>query len=138
EAWARAEKLTLEFNNTRPAVNAIEITRATTLPTLYLLGDSTVCDQPLEPYNSWGQMLARFFKPGIAISNQAESGESLRSSLGARRLDKVLDQMKPGDYLFIQYGHNDEKEKFPGAGAFGNYKTELRQFVTEFRKGGGI
>jgi len=111
EMWAWDEKLTLEFNNTRPAVNAIEITRAATLPTLYLLGDSTICDQPLEPYNSWGQMLTRFFKPGLAVSNQAESGESLRSSLGARRLDKVLSTMKAGDYLFIQYGHNDEKEK---------------------------
>jgi hypothetical protein len=57
EMWDWDEKLTLEFNNARPAINAIEIARAGSVSTLYLLGDSTVCDQPLEPYSSWGQML---------------------------------------------------------------------------------
>jgi len=138
EAWAWDEKLTLEFNNARPAVCAIEITRADDVPTIYLLGDSTVCDQPLEPYNSWGQMLPRFFKAGVAIANHAESGESLRSSLGARRLDKVLSVMKPGDYLFIQYGHNDEKEKGEGVGAFTTYKADLKKFVDGARQHGGL
>jgi lysophospholipase L1-like esterase len=137
ELWAWDEKLTLEFNNKRPSVCAIEIARAD-VPTLFLLGDSTVCDQALEPFNSWGQMVTRFFKPGIAISNHAESGESLRSSLGAKRLDKVLSLMKPGDYLFIQYGHNDEKEKGEGVGAFTTYKASLKHFVAEARKHGGI
>lgn len=137
EAWAWDEKLTLEFNNARPAICAIEITPAD-VPTVYLLGDSTVCDQPREPYNSWGQMLTRFFKPGIAIANHAESGESLRSSLGAKRLDKVLSLMQPGDYLFIQYGHNDEKEKGEGVGAFTTYKADLKKFVEGARQHGGI
>jgi len=137
EWWAWDEKLTLEFNNSHPSVCAIEITRVE-VPTIYLLGDSTVCDQPSEPYNSWGQMLTRFFKPGIAIANHAESGESLRSSLGAHRLDKVLNTMKPGDYLIIQYGHNDEKEKGEGIGAFTTYKADLKKFVAEARKRGGI
>lgn len=137
ELWAWDEKLTLEFNNKRPSVCAIEIARAD-VPTLFLLGDSTVCDQALEPFNSWGQMVTRFFKPGIAISNHAESGESLRSSLGAKRLDKVLSLMKPGDYLFIQYGHNDEKEKGEGVGAFTTYKASLKYFIAEARKRGGI
>jgi lysophospholipase L1-like esterase len=133
EAWAWDEKLTLEFNNARPAVCAIEITKADDAPTLFLLGDSTVCDQPREPYNSWGQMLPRFFRNGIAVANHAESGESLRSSLGARRLDKVLSLMRPGDYLFIQYGHNDEKERGEGVGAFTTYKASLKRFVEEAR-----
>ncbi|PYS53285.1 MAG: hypothetical protein DMF68_00030, partial [Acidobacteria bacterium] len=138
EAWAWDEKLTLEFNNTRPSVCAIEITRADDIPTIFLLGDSTVCDQPREPYNSWGQMLTRFFKPGVSIANHAESGESLRSSLGAKRLNKVISLMKPGDYLFIQYGHNDEKEKGEGAGAFTTYKAALKKFVAAARASGGI
>lgn len=138
EIWAWDEKLTLEFNNTRPVVNAIEITRADDVPTIFLLGDSTVCDQPSEPYNSWGQMLTRFFKPGVAIANHAESGESLKSSLGARRLDKVMSLMKPGDYLFIQYGHNDEKEKGEGISAFTSYKADLKRFIAEARKHGGV
>src|SRR5947209_6618707 len=136
EWWAWDEKLTLEFNNSHPSVCAIEIARVEA-PTIYLLGDSTVCDQPSEPYNSWGQMLTRFFKPGIAIANNAESGESLRSSLGAHRLDKVLSLMKSGDYLLIQYGHNDEKEKGEGVGAFTTYKSDLKKFVSEARRHGG-
>jgi lysophospholipase L1-like esterase len=135
EAWAWDEKLTLEFNGEHPTVSAIEITPAE-VPTIFLLGDSTVCDQPLEPYSSWGQMLTRFFGPGVAIANHAESGESLRSSLGARRLDKVLSLIKPGDYLFIQYGHNDQKEKGEGVGAFTTYKSDLKMFVAEARKRG--
>jgi lysophospholipase L1-like esterase len=138
EWWAWDEKLTLEFNNIRPTVAAIEITPANNIPTIYLLGDSTVCDQPLEPYSSWGQMLTRFLGPGVVIANNAESGESLRSSLGARRLDKVLSTMKPGDYLFIQYGHNDEKDRSPGAGAFTTYKADLKRFVDGARERGGI
>jgi len=135
EAWAWDEKLTLEFNNKRPGICAMEIVKVTT-PTIFLLGDSTVCDQPLEPYNSWGQMLTRFLR--IPIANHAESGESLKSSLGAKRLDKVLSLMRPGDYLFIQYGHNDEKEKGEGVGAFTTYKARLKDFVAESRKRGGL
>ena len=137
EWWAWDEKLTLEFNDSHPSVCAIEIIRVEA-PTIYLLGDSTVCDQPSEPYNSWGQMLTRFFKPGIALANHAESGESLRSSLGAHRLDRVRSTMKPGDYLIIQYGHNDEKEKGEGVGALTTYKADLKKFVAEARKRGGI
>ncbi len=135
EWWAWDEKLTLEFNDSHPSVCAIEIKRVD-VPTIYLLGDSTVCDQPAEPYNSWGQMLTRFFKPGVAIANHAESGESLRSSLAARRLDKVLSTIRPGDYLIIQYGHNDEKEKGEGIGPFTTYKTDLKKFVSEARQRG--
>ena len=138
EIWDWDEKLALEFNNTRPAICSLEITRADDFPTVFLLGDSTVCDQPREPYSSWGQMLPRFFQAGISVANHAESGESLRSSLGARRLDKVLSLMKPGDYLFIQYGHNDEKEKGAGVGAFTTYQADLKRFVEEARRRGGI
>ena len=76
EAWAWDDLLTLEFNNTRPAVCALEITKVD-VPTVFLLGDSTVCDQSREPYASWGQMLTRFFKPEVAVANHAESGETL-------------------------------------------------------------
>ena len=136
ETAAWDEKLTLEFSGARPAVCAIKITRADNLPTIYLLGDSTVADQPQEPYNSWGQMLTSFFKPEVVIANHAESGESLRSSLNARRLDKVLSTIKAGDYLFIQYGHNDEKEKGEGVGPFTTYKADLKRFVAGARQHG--
>lgn len=131
QAWD--EKLTLEFNGARPAINSIEIERVE-VPTVFLLGDSTVCDQPREPYASWGQMLPAFFAPGIAVANHAESGESLKSSLGARRLDKVLGLIKPRDYLIIQYGHNDQKDKAPDALAA--YKANLKRFAADARKKG--
>ena len=128
EQWAWDEKLTLEFNGTQPSIASIEI-EPINVPTIFLLGDSTVCDQPGEPYASWGQMFTRFFTDKIAIANHAESGESLKSSFGAKRLDKVLSLIKPGDYLLIQYGHNDMKEKGDGIGAFTSYKASLKQFT---------
>lgn len=134
EAWSWDEKLTLEFNGKHPCVCAMEITRVDEIPTLYLLGDSTVCDQPLEPWNSWGQMLTRFFKPDVAVANYAESGESLKSSLGARRIDKVMGLIKPGDWLMVQFGHNDMKDKTPNA--VEAYKANLKKLVADIRAKG--
>ena len=133
EAWAWDDRLTLEFNGSHPCLRSIEITRVN-VPTIFLLGDSTVCDQPKEPWNSWGQMLTRFFKPGVAVSNQAESGETLSGALRAGRVAKVLGDMKKGDYLFVQFGHNDMKEKGPGVGAFTTYKADLEKLVTDVRQ----
>ena len=53
-------------------------------------------DQPREPWNSWGQMLPRFFKPGVAVANHAESGESLRSFAAGKRLEKILERDQAG------------------------------------------
>ena len=138
ESPAWDDKLTLEFNGTRPCICGLDISKVEDAITVYLLGDSTVCDQPREPFASWGQMLTRFFKPGVVVANNAESGESLRSSLGAKRLEKVLSTMKTGEYLFIQYGHNDMKEKGEGVGAFTTFKADLKRFIAETRKKGGI
>ena len=110
EAWAWDDKLTLEFNGDRPAVSAISITRADDLPTVFLLGDSTVADQPREPYASWGQMVTRFFGPTVAVANHSESGESVASALSERRVEKILSVVRPGDWVFLQFGHNDMKK----------------------------
>ena len=128
------EKLTLEFNGTHPTLRALVIA-PTNVPTIFITGDSTVCDQYAEPWNSWGQMLPRFFKPEIAVANYAESGESIKSSLGAKRFDKVFSLMKSGDYLFIQFGHNDQKDKATNALAV--YKANLKNIVTRTRAHGG-
>jgi lysophospholipase L1-like esterase len=129
------EKLTLEFNGVHPSVRKIEIAPAPSVPTVFLAGDSTVCDQPLEPWNSWGQMLPRFFEPGVAVANYAESGESIKSSLGARRFEKIFKVMKPGDWLLIQFGHNDMKDRTKGA--LDNYRANLRKLVAQCRAKGG-
>jgi lysophospholipase L1-like esterase len=134
EWWAWDEKLTLEFNGAHPALRSLEISPAD-VPTVFLLGDSTVCDQPAEPWNSWGQMLPRFFKPEIAVANHAESGETLANSLRARRFDKVFNLMKPGDYLFVQFGHNDMKNH--ATNALEVYKSDLKKVVAETRAQGG-
>ncbi|HMP81327.1 MAG TPA: rhamnogalacturonan acetylesterase [Verrucomicrobiota bacterium] len=131
-AWD--EKLTLEFNGTRPSVGWLEIV-STNVPTVFLAGDSTVCDQPSEPWNSWGQMLTRFFKPDIAVANYANSGESIKSSLGARRFEKVFSLMKPGDWLLVQFGHNDMKDK--ATNALEVYEANLRSIVARTREKGG-
>lgn len=138
EAWNWDGRLTLEINGGAPAVRTIAI-EPVTEPTLFLLGDSTVCDQPAEPYNSWGQMLPRFFKPGIAVANHGESGETYRDSLARRRLDKIVSLMKPGDMLLMQFGHNDQKQIKDGKGGpFTTYKAEIKAHVDAVRAVGGL
>lgn len=132
------DHLTFEFNGSRPGVASLEIKLAASAITLYLAGDSTVTDQPTEPWTSWGQMLPAFFGPGVAVANHAESGLALFSFEHQRRLDKILSTMKPGDYLFIQFGHNDQKDKSPGAGPYTTYQANLRRFVEAARAKGGI
>jgi len=134
EAWAWDGRLTLEFNGARPSVRSVAIAKVE-VPTIFILGDSTVCDQSKEPYASWGQMLPRFFKPEVAVANHAESGESLASSTAAHRLEKVLSLMNPGDYLLIQYGHNDMKSKATGAAE--KYKATLKTWVHQVKSHGG-
>lgn len=131
--------LTIEFNDSLPKVCAIEITPNKTATTIFLAGNSTVVDQDKEPWAAWGQMIPRFFAPGkAAVANYAESGEALNSFLSARRLEKILSLMKPGDYLFIEFGHNDMKQKGPGIGPFTSYKKLLKQYIAEVKKKGGI
>lgn len=132
------EKLTFEFTGKRPCICALEISETHDAVTVFLAGNSTVVDQDDDPWASWGQMFPRFLVRGVAVSNQAESGLSLGSFLSSGRLSQVLDMMKPGDYLFIEFGHNDQKEKGPDDGAFKSYSERLVLFVNEFRQKGGI
>lgn len=126
------DKLTIEFNGKSPSVRSFEIERVD-VPTVYLIGDSTVTDQPREPSASWGQMLSRYFKDKVAISNHAESGETMKSFMSGLRLAKVLQTMKAGDYLFIQFTHNDQKKQWPQTyvEAESTYKAYLKVFIAE-------
>jgi lysophospholipase L1-like esterase len=132
------DKLTLEFNDKRPCVAALEITKADDAITVYLAGDSTVTDQTKEPWAAWGQMLPRFFKRGVAIANHAESGETLKAFRGEKRLDKILSQIKAGDYLFIQFAHNDQKPGGSYVEPFTTYKEQLKFYIAEARKRGAF
>jgi lysophospholipase L1-like esterase len=128
------DKLTLEFNGLHPTVRALLIC-PTNVPTVFIAGDSTVCDQPAEPWSSWGQMLPRFFKPDVAVANYAESGETVASSLAAHRFDKIFSLMKSGDYLLVQFGHNDMKDK--ATNSLAAYKAKLKELVERTRRLGG-
>lgn len=136
EAWEWDDRLTLELTDEHPGVRSVEIVPAGRIPTIYIAGDSTSTDQPLEPYNSWGQMLTRFFKADVAVANHGESGESLRGFIGEHRLEKVMSVIQPGDWLLIQMGHNDQKERGEGVGAFTTYAADLKRFVAEARQHG--
>ena len=129
------DKLTLEFNGDMPAVKHIHIEKAD-VPTIYLCGNSTVVDQNYEPWASWGQMITRWFGPEVAISNHAESGLTARTFIASNRLDKILTTLKKGDYVFVEFCHNDEKEKKPGDGAWYHYQYQLKIFVDQVRKKG--
>ncbi len=132
-AWD--DKLTLEFNGDLPAVKSLHIEKVD-VPTIYLCGNSTVVDQNYEPWASWGQMIPRWFGPEVAISNHAESGLTARTFIASYRLDKILTTLKKGDYVFVEFGHNDEKEKRPGDGAWYHYQYQLKIFVDQVRKKG--
>ena len=135
--WDNA--INLEFTGAAPAVKEVKIERDTTATTIFLCGNSTVVDQPYEPWASWGQMIPRWFGPEVAISNNAESGLTAGSFLGSYRLDKILTMMKKGDYVICEFGHNDQKEKMAGAGAWYNFSCNLKIFIDKVRaKGGNI
>lgn len=131
------DRLTLEITGAAPAVESISIRpveAADSVTTLFYCGDSTVVDQPEEPWASWGQIIPSFFDENIAVSNQAESGEKTSSFISRKRLDKVLSMAKPGDWIFVEFGHNDEKDRQPGSGAWYNYATNLKTFVDRARR----
>ena len=131
------DKLTLEFLGAAPHVSRVAIEPAD-VPTLYLTGDSTVTDQRAEPGASWGQMLPRFLDDRIAVANHAESGETLKSFLTSLRFDKVLERMRPGDFLLIQFGHNDQKSQWPQTYADPaiTFRAYLRAYIAEARRRG--
>ena len=144
------DKMTLTFSDAHPALAAIEIQKVDNAITVFVLGDSTVVDQPGSPGGSWGQYFPRWFKPEVAVANHAESGETLKGFLKERRWDKVLDSIKAGDYVIIEFGTNDSKDRGPQnmypnqdfsetfAPANTTYRELLRQFVGDAQKLGAL
>lgn len=110
-------------------------------PTIYGIGDSTMANKvkPEEnPERGWGQMLPLFFNDNITIDNRAVNGRSTRSFIAEKRWDDILKTLKKGDYVFIQFGHNDQKEK--DSTRYTNphtaYRHNLIRFVEETRAKG--
>ena len=138
EARAWDEKLTIEFNNTRPCLVALEIVKDNAVPTLFVAGDSTVGDPRRGPGGNWPTQICQFFKPEIAVCNSAEGGETSKSFITGLRFDKVLSQMKAGDFFLVQFGHNDSKAQWPQSytDPATSFKAYLRVFVAETRRRG--
>lgn len=110
-------------------------------PTLYLIGDSTMSDKKdpeQNPEHGWGQMLPELMTSEINIENHAVNGRSTRDFMAEGRWEKVLEKLKPGDYVFIQFGHNDQKinDATRFTNPFTQYRYNLEKFVKETRKKG--
>jgi lysophospholipase L1-like esterase len=131
------DKLTLEFLGDI-TIQSIKITKKDNLTVVYLAGDSTVTDQDVEPWASWGQFITNYFDDSVVVANYAVSGSALSSFKGSNRLKKILSLIKKGDYLFVEFGHNDEKIKGEGNGAWGSYSALLAEFVLAARDKGAI
>ncbi len=111
--------------------------------TIYLIGDSTMADKPNpenNPNRGWGQMLPLFFNENVTIKNYAVNGRSTKSFIAEGRWDTVLREIKQGDYVFIQFGHNDQKsnDSLRFTNPYTGYRRNLIKFVNDSRNRGGI
>lgn len=110
--------------------------------TVFMIGDSTMANKDTtggKQERGWGMMLQQYFKSGVVVDNHAVNGRSSKSFIDEGRWDVVLSKMKPGDYVIIQFGHNDEKpaaDRHTDPGT--TFDANLRRFVLESRARGGI
>ena len=110
--------------------------------TIFMIGDSTMANKKMDggnPERGWGMVLPGFFSEDIRIDNHAANGRSSKSFISEGRWEKVISKVKKGDYVFIQFGHNDEKADStrhtdPGS----TFDEILRRYVNETRAKGGI
>lgn len=105
-------------------------------PSLFLIGDSTMADKEnpeKNPEHGWGQMLPIVMTSGIAIQNYATNGRSSKSFRTEGRWDKVMKQLKKGDFVIIQFGHNDQKvnDSSRFTNPYTQYRANLERYVTE-------
>ncbi|MEU3889002.1 rhamnogalacturonan acetylesterase [Streptomyces sp. NPDC029041] len=99
----------------------------------YLAGDSTVCDQPAAPYTGWGQMITSAVRPGAAVANYGDSGESSGSFLSnSALLPPLLPKVGANDPVFIQFGHNDKQTSASA------YRNNLTTMIARVRAEGGV
>jgi lysophospholipase L1-like esterase len=137
--YVKGGYMSLTFSGPAPRVNALEITPAPHAINLYLAGDSTVTDQPEDgfPYAGWGQMLPQLLKHDVIVANHAVSGRSSKSFIDEGRLDVILNEIKANDFLFIQFGHNDQKpDEERATDPSSTYKSYLQRYIDGARDKG--
>ena len=112
--------------------------------TIHLCGDSTMAEKNLSkgnPERGWGMMFQNFLDPqAVTVINYAQNGCSTKNFIDRGRWDKVMAALQPGDYVFLQFGHNDANENAPDryAAPWGAYQDNLRRYIDETRQKGGI
>ncbi|MEN2398844.1 rhamnogalacturonan acetylesterase [Flavobacterium sp. MC2016-06] len=111
--------------------------------TVYCIGDSTMAnkkDPENNPEHGWAQVLQSFFTANIVIENKALNGRSTKSFINEKRWDSVCKKLKKGDYVFIEFGHNDEKieDSTRYTNPHTSYRYNLIRFVKESREKGAI
>lgn len=107
--------------------------------TIHMIGDSTMANKPVIPANperGWGQLFQMYFKDSVRVENYAQNGRSTKSFINEGRWGKVAAALKPGDFVIIQFGHNDEKTNNVNVGTapFGEFTTNLSRFIRETRE----
>ena len=107
--------------------------------TVHMIGDSTMANKPVIPANperGWGQMFHMYFRNSVRVENYAQNGRSSKSFIAEGRWEKVLAAVKPGDFVIIQFGHNDEKTNNVkvGTAPYGEFTTNLVRFIRESRE----
>jgi lysophospholipase L1-like esterase len=111
--------------------------------TIYSIGDSTMATKvnpDTNPEFGWCQVLPTFFKPDVVIDNRAVNGRSTKSFIAEKKWEAVYKVLKPGDYVFIQFGHNDGKvtDSLRYTNPHTSYRYNLIRFVKEAREKGAI
>ncbi len=109
---------------------------------IFCIGDSTMANKKSEVYpeTGWCMVLGQFFDSSVSVKNHAVNGRSSKSFIDEGRWNIVLDSLNAGDFVFIQFGHNDEKEydSTRYTTPFGTYASNLKKFVLETREKGAI
>src|SRR5215204_1971431 len=104
--------------------------------TIYLAGDSTMAEKTTDkrPETGWGEKLQAFFNPTkVRVENHAKNGRSSRSFIAEKLWQAIVDNLKKGDYVFIQFGHNDQKENTDRYASPADYRINLLKFVSDVR-----
>ncbi|MEU1009950.1 rhamnogalacturonan acetylesterase [Streptomyces sp. NPDC005890] len=124
--------LDLALGGSAPALAGIKVTPARHARQIVLIGDSTVCDQPADPYSGWGQQLPQYLRKGLSVANYADSGESTVTYLQNPQLwSTVQPRIRPGDLVLVQLAHNDKTTDEA------TYRANLETLVAGIRAQGG-
>ncbi|MFJ9862781.1 rhamnogalacturonan acetylesterase [Streptomyces sp. NPDC101165] len=124
--------LDLTLGGSAPALAGIRVTPARHTRQIILIGDSTVCDQPGDPYSGWGQQLPQYLRKGVSVANYADSGESTVTYLQNPQLWATVQPLiRPGDLVLVQLAHNDKTTDEA------TYRANLETLVAGIRDRGG-